>query len=118
MDQTTITETSPATAMTEEEVALAAKIRQYIIQRAEGQRLAKRLRKRSRTSTSERAAILASLELADELPVIQSYIDRQRYWLTVAHLLYGELRGRAHPVAEPKPYRDHFSFFKDYILVA
>ena len=118
MDQTTLIETSDEAAMTEEEIALAAKLRQYIIGQAKAQRLAKRLRKRSMTSPSERAEILATLKLADDLSIIQSYIDTHRFWLTVAHLRYGDLRGRAHPVAEPKPYRDHFSYFKGYVLIA
>ncbi|MEM7353778.1 MAG: hypothetical protein AAF657_23465 [Acidobacteriota bacterium] len=48
----------------------------------------------------------------DDLASIQARVDRQRQWLTVAHVVYGDLRGRPHPVEDPDSYRklDRFLF--------
>lgn len=97
---------------TETRTELIAKLRGFILQQGHRQRLAKRARRTKRTPQAERARLLRELRLVDDLASIQARVDRQRQWLTVAHVVYGDLRGRPHPVEDPDSYRklDRFLF--------
>ena len=84
---------------------LIAALKHYLVHRADAQRKAKRARRTIRTPGAERAALLAELGLEDDLAAIQAWVAHGRYWLTVAHVLYGDLRDRPHPVPDANRYR-------------
>ncbi len=87
------------------EPELIQRLQAFLVQQGHRQRLAKRARRTLRTPPAERNRLLEELRLVDDLPVIQAYIDRQRLLVTVAHVIYGDLRSRPHPVSDPMPYR-------------
>lgn len=101
---------------TMEERQLILRLKDYLVHHARLQRMAKQARRTVRTPPEKRYVLLRELRLSDDLATIQSFIDRERQWLTVAHVIYGDRRNRPHPVHDRKRYEPLIDTFLSRIL--